>query len=184
MLRRSPLPVYLTIVEVEFSDGGRDQYFLPLTACTRADAMSLEDRAPQAIVANITGAKKGYLFDAWLDDRSARTLLDAMEREEQITTKRGAIRASKTRGFAGIRGGSGGDPQIHRPSAEQATPHGLAAPRSFLQVSGYRTSSIASASCCRSCPGRARPRSGPASSASRPSGTRRPAAGAPRRASG
>ena len=120
MLRRSPQPIFLTIVEVEFSDGGRDQYFLPLTACTRADAMSLEDRAPQAIVANITGAKKGYLFDAWLDDRSARTLLDAMEREEQIATKRGAIRASKTRGFAGIRGGSGGDPQIHRPSAEQS----------------------------------------------------------------
>ena len=37
----------------------------------------------------MTGARKGVLFDAWLDDRFARTLLDALEREEQIGTKRG-----------------------------------------------------------------------------------------------
>jgi maltose alpha-D-glucosyltransferase/alpha-amylase len=120
MLRRSPQPLFLTIVEVEFADGGRHQYFLPLTVCTRGEARSLEDQAPYAILANITGAKKGLLFDGWLDDRCARTLLDAMERDEQVTTKRGVIGATKTSGFAGIHGGPGDDLQVRRMSADQS----------------------------------------------------------------
>jgi len=120
MLRRGPQPLFLTIVDVEFVDGGREQYFLPLTVCTRSDAKSLEEQAAQAILANITGAKKGFLFDGWLDDRYARTLLDAMERDEQVATKRGTIRAVKTTAFAGIHGGTGSDLHARRMSAEQS----------------------------------------------------------------
>ena len=120
VLRRSPQPLFLTIVEVEFADGGRDQFFLPLTVCARADAASLQDQAPHAILASITGARKGLLFDGWLDDRYAHTLLDAMERDEHMSTKRGAIRATRTNAFAGIRGGPGTVLQVHRTTAEQS----------------------------------------------------------------
>ena len=78
MLRRGPQPLFLTLVEVEFEDGGREHYFLPLTVCTSGDAHGLEERAPQAVLATVTGARKGVLFDAWLDDRFAPTLLDAL----------------------------------------------------------------------------------------------------------
>ena len=37
LLRRAPQPLFLTIVEVEFEDGGRDRYFLPLTISAHAD---------------------------------------------------------------------------------------------------------------------------------------------------
>jgi maltose alpha-D-glucosyltransferase/alpha-amylase len=120
MLRRSPQPLFLTIIDVEYVDGARDQYFLPLTVCTRGDVTALEEQSSHAILANITGAKKGYLFDAWLDDRFARTLLDALERDEQISTKRGTIRATKTSAFAGIHGGPGSDVQVRRTSADQS----------------------------------------------------------------
>ena len=109
LLRRGPQPLFVTIVEVEFDDGGHDRYFLPLTICAYADARGLEERSPHAILANVTGARKGLLFDAWLDDRYARTLFDALEREEQVVTKRGRIRAVKTAAFAGIRGAAGED---------------------------------------------------------------------------
>ena len=72
-LRRSPQPLFLTVVEVEFEDGSPHHYFLPLTICPYEDVRGLEERAPHAVLATITGARKGLLFDAWLDDRFART---------------------------------------------------------------------------------------------------------------
>ena len=120
LLRRGPQPLFMTIVETEFDDGGRHQYFLPLTICPASDARALIDRSPHAILATITGARKGVLFDAWLDDRYGRTLLDALEREEQMSTKRGTIRAFKTQAFAGRRGAAGDDLAVGRMSVEQS----------------------------------------------------------------
>ena len=120
LVRRGPQPLFVTILEVEFDDGNRERYFLPLTICAYHEVKGLEERAPQAILAHVTGARKGLLFDAWLDDRYARTLLDALEREEQIATKRGVIRASKTGAFAGIRGGAGEELRISRLPVDQS----------------------------------------------------------------
>jgi maltose alpha-D-glucosyltransferase/alpha-amylase len=105
---------------VEFEDGSRERYFLPLTVCAYDDVKGLEERSPNAILAHVTGARKGVLFDAWLDDRYARTLLDALEREERIATKRGSVRALKTAAFAGIRGGAGEDLRITRMVVDQS----------------------------------------------------------------
>jgi maltose alpha-D-glucosyltransferase/alpha-amylase len=120
LVRRGPQPLFVTIVEVEFADATRERYFLPLTVCAYDEVKGLDDRSPQAILAHVTGARKGLLFDAWIDDRYARTLFDAMEREEQIATKRGSVRASKTSAFAGIRGGAGEDLRISRLPVDQS----------------------------------------------------------------
>ncbi|HJR57966.1 MAG TPA: maltose alpha-D-glucosyltransferase [Vicinamibacterales bacterium] len=118
VLRRAPQPLFLTVVEVEFIDGGRDRYFLPLTIRSHADAQGLQERAGPAILANITGARKGVLFDAWLDDRFARTMLEAIEKQEQIRTRAGAVRALQTTGFAAARGSDDLPPR--RVSGEQS----------------------------------------------------------------
>jgi maltose alpha-D-glucosyltransferase/alpha-amylase len=120
LLRRGPQPLFLTIVETQFDDGTKHQYFLPLTICPAADAKGLIEQSPHAVLANITGARKAVLFDAWFDDRFARTLLDAVEREEQMATKRGTVRALKTPAFAGRRGAAGDDLGIRRMSVEQS----------------------------------------------------------------
>ncbi len=119
VLRRGPQPIFLTLLEVEYEEGPRDQYFLPLTVCTSADAKGLEERAPHGILATVTGARKGVLFDAWLDDRFAFTLLDALGHQEQAKTRRGAIRASQTAAFAMLRGPDDGL-RITRPEREQS----------------------------------------------------------------
>jgi maltose alpha-D-glucosyltransferase / alpha-amylase len=118
LLRRAPQPIFLTIVEVEFEDGGRDRYFVPLTIAAHTDSRDVEERHPHAVLANITGARKGVLFDAWLDDRFARTVLDAFERSEQLKTKRGEISATKTAAFPSVRGE--GDLAPRRLSGEQS----------------------------------------------------------------
>ena len=38
LLRRGAQPLFLTIVEVDYEDGERDSYFLPLAICAAADA--------------------------------------------------------------------------------------------------------------------------------------------------
>ena len=104
LLQRGPEPLFVTIVEVEFEEGDRDQYFLPLTIRSLADTKTLMDKSPHAILAPVTGARKGLLFDAWLDDAYARALLDALERQEQMATKRGTIKATQTPRFPTLRG--------------------------------------------------------------------------------
>jgi maltose alpha-D-glucosyltransferase/alpha-amylase len=118
LLQRGAQPLFLTIVEVEFRDGSREQYFLPLAICASADARSVEERTPNAILARITGARKGLLFDAWLDDHFARTLLHAIESGEQTATMRGAVKPVQTTAFAAMRGHE--TLRVSRMSAEQS----------------------------------------------------------------
>ena len=133
VMRRGPQPLFLTVVEVEFSDGGRDQFFLPLTICAHADAQGLEERAPYSVLANITGARKGILFDGLLDDRFARTLLEALATDEQTVTKRGSIRAVKTDAFGSLRGPVE-QTRITRTSSEQSNTSIIYADRFILKV--------------------------------------------------
>jgi maltose alpha-D-glucosyltransferase/alpha-amylase len=119
LLRKGPQPLFLTLLEVEYEDGGRETYFLPLAVCAPAEARGLEERAPHAILANITGARKGTLFDAWLDDHFALTVLEAIGADEQLRTKRATIRTLRTGLFDRLRG-LGDGPHVRRMSAEQS----------------------------------------------------------------
>jgi maltose alpha-D-glucosyltransferase / alpha-amylase len=120
LLRRGPQPLFLTLVEVDFQDGGRERYFVPLAAYPTSDSHALVERTPQAVLAHITGARKGILFDAALDDRFARSLLESIERSDAVATKRGKIRASQTAQFATIRGTASEALRVWRPSGEQS----------------------------------------------------------------
>jgi len=120
VLRRGSQPLFMTIVEVAYADGTREQYSLPLSVATLQDVRGFEERYPQAALANVTGARKGVLFDAWLDDRFAHALLEAIEKQEQTKTRAGTLRAEQTRAFAEIRGEPGEQLRITRMSAEQS----------------------------------------------------------------
>jgi maltose alpha-D-glucosyltransferase/alpha-amylase len=91
-----------------------------LTICASATAKGIEERSPNAVLASITGARKGILFDAWLDVRFARTLLEALDREDLTATRRGAIRAVKTAAYGGIRGEPDESVPVSHLSAEQS----------------------------------------------------------------
>ncbi len=121
VLQRGPQPLFLTLIEVEYDDGAREQYFLPLTICRSAEAQGVEERVPHAVLARITGARKGALFDAWLDDRFARSLYETIEGEQPTRTKRGVISAVRTAAYLNARGPLPAEPlRIGRTSAEQS----------------------------------------------------------------
>ena len=118
LLRRGPQPLFLTVVEVDFKKGDREHYFLPLAISAAPDGSDVEARSPQTVLARVTGAKKGVLFDASLDTRFAETILEAMDRQEETTMKRGRMRAQQTSLFSSYRGQ--GALRITHGSAEQS----------------------------------------------------------------
>jgi len=118
LLRPGPQPLFLTIVEAQFQDGDREAFFVPLAVCPPGEARPLEERYGHAVLARVTGARKGILFDAWLDDRFARTLLDAMAGALEIPTRRGAIHGVPTAAFHRLQAAE--DVRVSRLSAEQS----------------------------------------------------------------
>jgi maltose alpha-D-glucosyltransferase / alpha-amylase len=96
LLARGPQPLFLTIVEDMTEERGTSvprQYLVPLAASSSEHAKAIQERAPYAVLARITGARKGLLFDAWQDDRFAETLIEAIGAGQTIVTRRGVIHA-------------------------------------------------------------------------------------------
>jgi hypothetical protein len=93
LLRRGFHPLFMTIVEVEYQDGERDNYFLPLAICGVADVKTIEERSPHGVLARVTGARKGVLFDGWLDNSFARAMLESIEQSQEIRMRRGVVQS-------------------------------------------------------------------------------------------
>ena len=90
-LRRGAHPAFLTIVEVQYRDGGRERYVLPLTMAGEADADAVLQQYGTAVLSRITGARKGLLYDGLFDDGVCAKLLDVLEHNGEITMRRGRI---------------------------------------------------------------------------------------------
>jgi maltose alpha-D-glucosyltransferase / alpha-amylase len=93
-LRRGQHPAFLTIVDVEYRDGGRDQYALPLAMSSGTDAEAIERQFPYAIVSRVSGARKGLLFDGLFDDGVCQMLLAAMQEHRELPTRDGRLRGA------------------------------------------------------------------------------------------
>jgi len=100
---RGPHPLFLTIVEVEYHDGGRERYFLPLSILTDGVADSLLTNASHLAMARVTGARKGLVADAVGDEAFGPALLRLLDRSD-ASTKRGVVRPRRTGAFTTLRG--------------------------------------------------------------------------------
>jgi maltose alpha-D-glucosyltransferase/alpha-amylase len=59
---------------------------------------------PNLVVARITGARKGILYDAVIDEHAGQTLLDTIAREGTLPLRRGSLTAWHTPEFAALHG--------------------------------------------------------------------------------
>jgi maltose alpha-D-glucosyltransferase / alpha-amylase len=100
---RGPHPLFLTIVEVEYHDGGRERYFLPLAILTDGLAESLLANTSHLAMARVTGARKGLVADAVGDETFGPALLRLLDRSD-ASTKRGVVRPRRTGAFTTLRG--------------------------------------------------------------------------------
>jgi maltose alpha-D-glucosyltransferase/alpha-amylase len=93
-LRRGQYPAFLTIVEVEYRDGGRDRYVVPLAMSSGAEADAIEQRRQDAVLARVTGARKGLLYDGLFDDGACETLLDIVREGRELRMRTGRVYAT------------------------------------------------------------------------------------------
>ena len=92
-LRRGAHPSFLTFVETQYRDGARERYVLPLAMASGAEAERIEKEYPGAVVARVTGARKGLLYDGLFDDATCSTLLTSMQEGRAIATRQGRFEA-------------------------------------------------------------------------------------------
>ena len=98
-------PLFLTLVEVEYEDGGRERYFVPLATAMGAEAENVFANSPHLAVARITGARKGIVMDGTADDRCAQAFLAALDGAHSIRLRRGVVQMRQTSAYADLRGG-------------------------------------------------------------------------------
>jgi maltose alpha-D-glucosyltransferase/alpha-amylase len=91
LLRNGPTPAFLTLVETEFQDGGRDRYLLPLATANGSDAQLFGHEHAGAAVARITGARKGLVFDGLFDDDVCEKLLGILQESRELPMRRGRV---------------------------------------------------------------------------------------------
>jgi maltose alpha-D-glucosyltransferase/alpha-amylase len=101
-LRRGSYPAFLTIVEAEYRDGARERYALPLAMSSGAEAAAIEERHPEAIVARITGARKGLLHDGLFDDGVCQLLLGVVRQGLDLRMRSGRIHGSMVPGAEAV----------------------------------------------------------------------------------
>jgi maltose alpha-D-glucosyltransferase/alpha-amylase len=119
VVRKGPDPLFLTIVEAEYEDGGRERYCLPLALVSGSAIDALLADMPQAVIARLTGARKGIVIDAGTSRAAGQALIEAFDQEQTVRTKRGVARARRTPQYDEVRG-----------TAAPLTPHRLGAEQS------------------------------------------------------
>ncbi len=98
-LRRGPNPAFLALVQATYADGGHERYVLPLATASGETAATLLTQQSRAVLAQITGARKGVLFDGLFDDETCLRLLDLMHRDDVLGLRHGTL-TGRNAGFA------------------------------------------------------------------------------------
>jgi maltose alpha-D-glucosyltransferase/alpha-amylase len=95
-LKLGRVPSFLTTIAVEYADGGTETCLVPM-ALVEGDtaAAALKDSA-SCVIARITGARKGAIVDGLSDDGTCDRLVEVIEGGQEITTKHGRVKGSRT----------------------------------------------------------------------------------------
>ena len=128
-LREGAHPSFFTVTSLEYSDGWRDSYFLPLALIAEDEARTLLNERPVTVLAHIAGARKGAIVDGFQDDETCDRVLDVMANGTEIRTARGNLRGS---------GGSRGSTRSSESSRLNVTSE-----RRWLRSGGDQSNSVA-----------------------------------------
>jgi maltose alpha-D-glucosyltransferase/alpha-amylase len=96
VLRAGPSPAFLTVASIEFTDNWIESYFVPLTMLAGDAAERAIDHTPGAVLARITGARKGAIVDGLVDDDTCERILALVDGPDVKATTRGHIRGLLT----------------------------------------------------------------------------------------
>ncbi len=123
----------LVLVEVTYTGGDRDMYFVPLAITIGAMAESIFRSHGAAVLATVaTREGSGYLHDAMFDDEAAREFLSLIGNAGEIAMQRGDAIGVPSSSLAELRGDEVLEPRLG--SAEQSNTSILFGSRLILKV--------------------------------------------------
>ena len=97
----APESFLAALVDVQFVDGDRQRYFVPLAAVWSPAETELRQALVPATLAELRQMRKeGALVDGWLQDGFAQALMDAVRRQATVPVEGGEIRFRLTPSFA------------------------------------------------------------------------------------
>jgi maltose alpha-D-glucosyltransferase/alpha-amylase len=97
--------VFALILEVCFTDGNSDLYFLPIGVSNGDAAAQMRQSRQPWLIAHLTGPEgEALLHDALADDDTCMSLLTAIGAKQEFATHRGLIRAFPTAAFSSLAG--------------------------------------------------------------------------------
>ncbi len=120
-----PVKAFLTVVEVQYTGGAPETYFLPLTFASGERATEVIENAPKGVVCRVgvkgmNGDREGILYDALFDPDFDRFLLNAISRRRHYKGESGELLALPTRVFRKLLGSQNGDLKTAVSKAEQS----------------------------------------------------------------
>ena len=94
-IRPGPEPAFLATVSIAYHDDWQDSYAVPLAFASGEFASRLLAHTPGAVLTKVAGARRGALFDAWMDDDVCGRIAGMMTRRETVGTQKGAVRGEE-----------------------------------------------------------------------------------------
>lgn len=95
----------LAVIEVEFEDGKKDTYLSSITCVFGREAAAVRESSANLIISSLWSPQgEGVLYDSSGEQAVAEALLELIEMEKEVRSKKGLFRGSATPGYEGIRG--------------------------------------------------------------------------------
>ncbi|MEW6322900.1 MAG: maltose alpha-D-glucosyltransferase [Acidobacteriota bacterium] len=133
-LRTTPVPLFLTLVEVAFETGASERYMVPIATAVGDQATQVAAEHPNAVLARISGARAGLLFDAMVDPGVSVEIVELLRRGQPVPFRHGALRIGHAVGGAALLEPSLEGLRATIPSLEQSNSNALVGDRFLLKV--------------------------------------------------
>ncbi|MGE5357391.1 MAG: putative maltokinase, partial [Bacteroidales bacterium] len=104
LVRGGSEPAFLALVEVEYESGPSDCYFVPMALRSGSAAETLMAEAPSTVIARLTGARRGVVYEGARSEGIAELLLSLVGGGRNIGTKHGSVRGVATDAYVRWRG--------------------------------------------------------------------------------
>jgi maltose alpha-D-glucosyltransferase/alpha-amylase len=127
-------PLFLSIVEVEFSSGQPDRYTLLLATASGAAATEIYAHQHAAVIARLSGAKSGVLYDGMRDPAIALRVMRMLRHGGSLTMRSGALRIDHASVDGGLRGDDTDSMRAHVLSGEQSNSNALVGEKYLLKL--------------------------------------------------
>ncbi|HEX9015881.1 MAG TPA: maltose alpha-D-glucosyltransferase [Chloroflexota bacterium] len=114
---------YITLVQVDYTEGDPDTYALPLAFASGDQAAAITERSPRAVVTRLKARRdgaEGVLYDALSEPAFCEALLDSIAESHRLRGSGGKLLPSTTRGYRRMLRSLGGPLEPSLAKAEQS----------------------------------------------------------------